>query len=332
MKALRFTPLVLAAIILGCLGLASCKKNFQRLMAVTTTSIDPNTYLAKGEIIDVGNSSPQFGFCYSTNSNPNLSNSTVLNLGTTSSPKSFQTNVSAGAGTYYICSYAKSSEGTVYGGVLKFVVTSGVVEYAFDSGADDYGWRINPDYDSYMGNLFPVTTSGTIQSVRVYFSPATDAGTEYVSIVFFDVSRSQIGSTSVFVPTASSWLTQSGLSIPYSGNFYAMVYWNYLLNPTNYLAMDQSGPNVAMDLGYYMSQNSWSKLSTNPSGNQKPGIFLIRVTVLLSTNKGTVITELGPAPGPVNPGNALSPPASSIPGNAAKRASSPLQAKPVSTK
>ena len=37
---------------------------------------------------------------------------------------------------------------------LKFVVTSGVVEYAFDSGADDYGWRINPDYDSYWATSF----------------------------------------------------------------------------------------------------------------------------------------------------------------------------------
>ena len=332
MKIMRFLTLIAAIVISAGLGLNSCRKNFERLMAIKTTSIDTSTFLIKGEIIDVGSGTPSYGFCYGPNPAPGL-NDMVDSLGVTGSAKSFQTNIFVSPGSYYIRSYAKSSQGVVYGDDLKFIVRPGrMIEYYFDNGSDEYGWRMNPFNDGYLGNLFPVSSSGTIESVRIWFLPASDSGSEYVSVAFFNASGDRIGMGPVFVPKASEWITLSGLNIPFSGNFYAMVYWNYLIYPSNYLAEDQSGPNAYMDLAYYMSQKKWVRLSTSSAGNNKPGIFLIRVTVKLPPDKGGAITELGPAPGPVSPDNCFPSRFHPIPGDTAKPSAITLQSRSFPTK
>ena len=332
MKPKRFYPFILAAVILGCLGLSSCKKDYQRLMYVTTTSINASTYLAKGEIIDVGSGSVEYGFCYGTTSNPGINNS-VKKVGTTSTPQSYQANLSSltPGSTYYMRSYVKNGSDVVYGDVLKFSVQGGEVEYIYDNGAVDYSWRYTPGSVGYMGNLFPVTTTGTITSVQVYFKTASDAGQDPVSFTFFDSNRSVISSTYLFTPSSSAWMSVTGLNIPYSGSFYAMVFWNNLPGQTNFLAEDQTGPNVSMDLAYYNDSGTWGTLSSVTSaGNQLPGIFLIRVTVQLPTSKGMITTTLDPAQGLMDPvqvsGHSQGP---SILPNAVKHTSSSLQSMPV---
>ena len=62
-------------------------------------------------------------------------------------------------------------------------------------------------------------------------------------------------------------------------------------------AMDQSGPNVAMDLGYYMSEVKLVKTQHQPFRKSQTGIFLILCNCIVVNKQGTVITELGPAPG-----------------------------------
>ncbi|MCX6287987.1 MAG: hypothetical protein NTY96_12820 [Bacteroidetes bacterium] len=305
MNRLHYSTILLAVVILSSLGMSSCKKNFERLLAVKTTSINSTSFLAQGEVTDVGDFSPEYGFYYSYS--PNLSSPAIYKIGTTGSPKTFQASFEGlPANTYYIAAYAKSSQGTVFGDVLKFTVSGGGdVDYYWDNGHSDYGWRINAGYNNWLGNLFPVTTSGIIKSVLLYFSSGTGTGSDMLSVEFFDQNHNSISSTSSFSPIASNWITISGLSVPFNGNFYTMVHWNSVVSPTNYLAMDQTGPNVYMDLGYIHYGSTWTKLSTDPNGNQQPGIFLLRVTAqLTSKEKGTVLTELGPSISPViqNPG------------------------------
>jgi len=293
MKKASSINILLIIIILSGLGSASCRKNFERLLAVKTSSVDTASFLVKGEVIDVGTDSPDYGFCYSRDPNPTLGNSQVVNLGATKTPATFQTNlpVSDSGYTYYVRAWAGSNQGTEYGDILRFY-TNGKIEYYYDNGTSDYGWKMSEGYDGYMGNLFPVNTSGRIKSVKVYFNPYSGAGSEMVQVEFFDQERRSIGYTNPFTPVASSWVTISGLSLPYNGNFYAMVHWNYVVTPTNYLAMDQSGPNAFMDLAYIFFQGKWSKLSSDPAGNGKAGNFLIRVTVQPGSREtGSVITE-----------------------------------------
>jgi len=321
-----------AALLASGAGLASCEKKFERLMAIHTTSVDTGTYVARGEIIDVGNSTPSYGFCYGTNPDPGI-HDMVDSVGVTDYAKPFQASIYTSPGTYYVRSYERSSQGVVYGDALSLTIRPGITEYSYDNGSDVYGWRMNPFWDGYLGNLFPVTSGGTIESVRVWFRPANDAGTEYVSVAFFNSAGQQTGISPVFVPKASEWITLTGLNIPFSGNFYAMVYWNYLVTPTYYLAEDQSGPEAYMDLGYYMSGKKWVRLSTSSSGNRKPGVFLIRVTVNLPAGKGVGITELGPAPGPLNPGITANPShLSSLPGDKADTAGIPAQSRSFRSK
>ena len=156
-----------------------------------------------------------------------------------------------------------------------------------------------------------------------------NAGSEFVSLAFFNSAGQQIGIGPVFVPKALEWISLPDLNIPFNGNFYAMVYWNYLITPTDYLAEDQSGPEAYMDLAYYMSEKKWVRLSTSSSGNHKPGVFLIRVTVNLPATNGGKINEFGPDPGPVNPGKKInSSPLISLPGAQAGLSSTPVH--PVS--
>jgi len=306
MKPARFIPFVLAALIAGSFGFNSCKKNYERLMAVKTTSIDASTYLAKGEIIDVGDGSVEYGFCYSTGSNPGINDIKQV-VGNTSSARSFQANLSSvnPGNTYYVRSYVKGSAGVVYGGVLSFFVQGGEVEYYYDDGVSDYGWYTSPDVGTlYMGNLFPVNTSGTILSVTFLLNDKSGAGNDPLSVSFFDSNHNYLGGTLSFTPYTGSWMVQSGLNIPYSGNFYAMLTINTstLTAPTYSLAEDLNGPNVGMNLAYYYWEGGTWKLISS-MGSVGNGIFLMRVTVQISGSKGTIVRELGPGPGPVQPSN-----------------------------
>jgi hypothetical protein len=317
--------LLYTGLIASIVGLPSCEKKFKRLMAVRTTSVDTGTCIVRGEIIDLGNSIPSYGFCYSTNPDPGI-HDIVDSLGLSDFVKPFQASIYTSPGTYYIRSYVSSIQGVAYGEALPFKVRPGIMEYSYDNGGDVYGWRMNPFWDGYLGNLFPVTSSGTIVSARIWFRPADDADSEFVSLAFFNSAGQQIGISPVFVPKASEWITLPDLSIPFNGNFYAMVYWNYLITPTDYLAEDQSGPEAYMDLAYYMSEKKWVRLSASSSGNRKPGVFLIRVTVNLPATNGGEITEFGPAPGPVNPRERRnSSLLISMPGDQAGLSSTPVQ-------
>lgn len=310
MKPARFIPFILAALIAGSVGLNSCKKNYERLMAVKTTSVDASTYLAKGEIIDVGDGSVEYGFCYSTGSNPGINDIKQV-VGNTSSARSFQANLASvnPGNTYYVRSYVKGSAGVAYGSVLSFFVQGGDVEYIFDDGVFDYAWRYNAGSYGYMGNLFPVSTTGSISTISIYFKEATDAGQDALFVSVFDASHNLVASTYTFTPYAGAWIPLTGLSIPFSGNFFAMVCWNSLPGPTPFLAEDQDGPYVSQDLAYYSDGTSFARISTvTTAGNQKPGVFLIRVRATLTTKNGPVEKELVAGPGPV--GSELSLPAS----------------------
>jgi len=299
MNKLLYSKTLLALIIFSSLGVSSCKKNFERLVAVKTNSINSTTFVAQGEVIDVGDLSPEYGFYYSYS--PALTNPAVLTLGNTGSPKSFQASFAGlPAGTYYLAAYAKSSQGIVYGNVLKFTVSGGDVEYYWDDGTGSYGWTINPGYNNYLGNLFPVTTTGIIKTVQVWFNTNSSAGSDNLTVDFFDQNRNYIASSGYFTPVAGTWIAITGLNVSFSQSFYVMVHWNSVVSPTNYLAEDQDGPNVGMDLAYIHYGTTWTILSTDPGGNQKPGIFLIHVTAQITgKDKVSVLTELGPSITPV---------------------------------
>jgi len=99
-----------------------------------------------------------------------------------------------------------------------------------DNLADD-GWSPDPESLIRMGNYFPVdsNTSGTIQSVDMYFSQYSTSTAQSCIIYFYKADKTTIiGQSESFINTGATWPDGNWVhvlcpDIPYSGSFYAMV-------------------------------------------------------------------------------------------------------------
>jgi uncharacterized protein (TIGR02145 family) len=101
-----------------------CLKN--TLPQVNTTSVTYVTHssaLVNGEVISEGDQNTVRGFCYSTTSNPTISNDTTMN-GTGLGVYSDTLLNLAPSTTYYVRSYAMNSLGTSYGNEVSFTTSS----------------------------------------------------------------------------------------------------------------------------------------------------------------------------------------------------------------
>jgi len=292
MKTTLHRSVPIAFLLLSFLFYCSCKKEFERLMAVRTLSVNKTTYVVSGEVIDVGESNPEYGFCYSTLPYPSLTNSSVK-VGKTSSPKTFQATLPGlqTGYTYYVRSYAKGEQGIVYGDELTFTMGS-VVEYAYDDGTWEKQWFYDVGLNGHLGNLIPATQSGHIIEIQAYFIEVAGHGSEQLHFDFFDSGKNPIGSTAGFLPPNNGWITFSVNNIAFSGEFYAMVHWNEVPVRTNNLAADTDGPHAYLDLAYFANPPNFSKISSLASGTICN--FLIRVKAIVdSENVKTAVDFTG---------------------------------------
>jgi len=101
-----------------------CLKNtLPQVNTTSVTNVTPSTALATGEVISEGDQNTTRGFCYSTTSNPTVSNDTTMNgtgLGVYSGTLQNLTPLT----TYYVRAYATNSLGTSYGNELSFTITA----------------------------------------------------------------------------------------------------------------------------------------------------------------------------------------------------------------
>ena len=163
------------------------------------------------------------------------------------------------------------------------LVTANPVGYfetlAFDDGTAENSWAINPGNDAHLGNYYPVGVSGVIQSMDVYFDPNFGADmTTPLTIDFFDDARNYLGTSNSFYVTAGGWYNIEVPNIAFSGPFYAMVHWFNIVGTNRYMASDENGPNVAMNLGYYQSGGSWYHLTDFGYNNT---IYILRANVFV---------------------------------------------------
>jgi uncharacterized protein (TIGR02145 family) len=145
-----------------------CLKN--TLPQVTTTSvtiITSSTALVTGEVISEGDQNTIRGFCYSTTSNPTISNDTTMNgtgLGVYSGTL---VNLSPST-TYYVRAYATNSMGTSYGNEVSFTTNptigtnyaGGIVFYIDSTG--QHGLVCAPsDQGTFPWGCYGTDISGT---------------------------------------------------------------------------------------------------------------------------------------------------------------------------
>jgi len=120
-----------------------CLKNtLPQVNTTSVTNVTPSTALVTGEVIAEGDQNTIRGFCYSTTSNPTVSNDTTMNgtgLGVYSGTLMNLTPLT----TYYVRAYATNSVGTSYGNEVSFSTGSlsigsnyagGIVFYLDSSG------------------------------------------------------------------------------------------------------------------------------------------------------------------------------------------------------
>ncbi|MEI6899347.1 MAG: T9SS type A sorting domain-containing protein, partial [Bacteroidota bacterium] len=164
--------------------------------------------------------------------------------------------------------------------------------FIFDDGSMENAWGINPATNGWIGNEFPLssTISGVIKSVEVLFWTNPSAGSDQLTIDFFDGSHTLVGSTNQFHPPSNAWDSILVNDVPFSGTFYAMVHWNNTASQTNWLGYDENGPYASQDLENYYDGTTWSKLTTVAGAN--PGVCMIRIKAMVGSDKELV--ELSP--------------------------------------
>ncbi|MEI7980302.1 MAG: hypothetical protein WCI71_01525, partial [Bacteroidota bacterium] len=115
--------------------------------------------------------------------------------------------------------------------------------FIFDDGSPENGWGINPGYNAWIGNEFPVspTTQGVIKKAKFYFWNNPAHGTDQLTIDFFDASHTLIGSTSPFTVPNDAWDSIPVPDILFTGSFYAMIHWNWISASTNWVGYDENG-------------------------------------------------------------------------------------------
>ena len=98
-----------------------CLKNtLPQVNTTSVTNVTPSSALVTGEVIsEGGDQNTTRGFCYSTASNPTLSNDTTMNGTGTGVYSNTLQNLTPST-TYYVRAYATNSVGTSYGSELSF--------------------------------------------------------------------------------------------------------------------------------------------------------------------------------------------------------------------
>jgi hypothetical protein len=133
-----------------------------------------------------------------------------------------------------------------------------VVDLIFDDGTYE-GQVYVTGGTGYVGNVFPVgpTMSGKLIQFSAMFQMA-DGSTN--KILIYDAAHNLLATTAPMTPVADQWVTVNVDSVPFTGQFYAMVEMDG--SQTNLIALDQNGPFAPSDLCWTILPPTWALLSS----------------------------------------------------------------------
>jgi hypothetical protein len=251
----------------------ACKKiDLERIAAVKTTTVDNvtgNSADVSGEIIDEGESSfSEFGFCWSTLSNPTINNSyEYVDYWSPNSVNSVSMNSLSSNKNYYVRAFGVSNNGVIYGNVIQFQTDREWLKYT-DESIDSWNGFYNAGYMD-VAILFP---AANIQSYVGYkITKIKFRVVEGISEIYGEVGTNPNSYNwymeSVSPVNYTGWTTYT-FDTPqtiYSGNDLWIGLWGYVqsLNDDYYPLSADNGP-AAAGLGNLFTQDNgttWKQIT-----------------------------------------------------------------------
>lgn len=165
-----------------------------------------------------------------------------------------------------------------------------LVSHIFDDGSYEASYPISAYQNVELGNKLPIFDGGILESFDVYFTEVPGASIQQLHFNIYNYMGFLIGTSEPFLPIANTWrnvLVPDSLS--FFGEIYAMIHWDSLPTPTNALAIDQNGPYVSQQLGFYKQGNQWQLISSLMGAD---GVFLIRANTWIGGDKVTSIVPV----------------------------------------
>jgi len=164
------------------------------------------------------------------------------------------------------------------------------MSYILDDNTVEFSTFYNATGECWLGNEFPVSESGVLQSVSVFMED--NSGSAIYSIAIFDENRDSVYNSAPFIPVFGEWTDIELPFVEFNGSFYVMLHM-VVTNKSDYLPLDQNGPNAPSSLAWYTDDLlAWAQLSDL---GFEPSVAFIRATGITSDKKTSVTFNPRPA-------------------------------------
>ncbi len=158
-----------------------------------------------------------------------------------------------------------------------------VMSYILDDNTVEFSTFYDATGECWLGNEFPVSESGVLQSVSVFME--ANSGSAIYSIAIFDQNRDSVYNSAPFTPVFGEWTDVELPFVEFNGPFYVMLHM-VVTNKSDYLPLDQNGPNAAACPVWYTDDLlAWLPLTDL---GFEPSVAFIRATGITSDKKTSV--------------------------------------------
>lgn len=176
--------------------------------------------------------------------------------------------------------------------MVKWYNPSNLRDLVLDDSIPEASWAGTAGYQKWYGNYYTNTYTGAIVSCDIYIERHPFGSAEDATIDIFDVNHNLIGTSEPFVPQYDQWNTIRIPDVAVTGDFYAMVHFNQIMDDSHYLGLDLNGPNVTNTQGYIYDGNTWLTVHEFLTGLEG-GVFMIRPAINISTGTNRSVQTYG---------------------------------------
>lgn len=159
-----------------------------------------------------------------------------------------------------------------------------IISLAYDDGTSETGITPYGNDNLWLGNGYNLPVSVTVESVDVYSMANIEGVDGPMTIDIYNESLELIYTSEAFYFEDNDWVNVPIPSFAVNGGvIFAMVHWINLPAETNYLGIDQNGPNASSNASVSFNGVAWAYTS-----NVFEGVIMVRVNVLANSKSITL--------------------------------------------